>query len=120
LGRDYEDHDQARAALQAGEIKPLRQVLDKVDAQFSGQMLEAELEHKHGLWVYEIKVLAPDGSIMKLYYDAAALELVRVKGHGFKQWYRGDPKQRPAALDRWWSKEADHDHHNDDHHDHHD
>jgi hypothetical protein len=116
LGRDYEDHDQARAALQAGEIKPLRQVLEVVEQQFTGQMLEAELERKHDRWVYEIKMLAPDGSIMKLYYDAAALELVRAKGHGLKQWYCGDPDKRPKALDRWWGKGPDHDH-GDDHHD---
>jgi hypothetical protein len=63
-------------------------------------MLEAELERKHGRWLYEIKVLAPDGSIMKLYYDAAELELVRAKGHGLDQWYCGDPAKRPAALDQ--------------------
>lgn len=116
LGRDYEDHDKARAAVQAGEVKPLREVLEIVEAQFTGQMLEAELERKHGRWLYEIKVLAPDGSIMKLYYDASALDLVRAKGHGLDQWYCGDPDKRPAALDRVHRGGPHHDdaHHDDD------
>lgn len=98
MGRDFSDHDRARAALQAGEVRPLRVVLDLVERQFTGQMVEAELEEHKTRWVYEITMLAPDGSMMKLFYDAASLDLVHAKGHGLNRWYCGDPSKRPAAL----------------------
>lgn len=100
LGRDFEDHDQARAAVQAGQVVPLRDILAIAERDFDGQMLEAELEHDDDEpWCYELKMLAPDGSILKLYYDAARPQLLKAKGHGLLRWYKGDPNALPPALE---------------------
>jgi uncharacterized membrane protein YkoI len=64
------DHDRARRALEAGEILPLKTVLEKVDRDSPGQVMEVELERDKGRWVYEIKVLRPGGSLVKLRVDA--------------------------------------------------
>lgn len=85
------DHERARAALRAGEVMPLRQVLGIVHDQFRGDMVEAELERKGPFWVYEITVLTPGGTVLKLYYDAAQGDLLRAKGHNLQSWYRGNP-----------------------------
>ncbi len=64
------DHDDARRAVLAGEILPLSAILAKVAAEFPGELIETELEGHHGRPVYEIKLLTPQGKVMKLLYDA--------------------------------------------------
>ena len=67
---DLSDHDRARQALEAGEILPLKTVLEKVDRDTPGQVMEVELERKHDRWMYEIKLLRSGGSLVKLLVDA--------------------------------------------------
>lgn len=92
---DQRDHDRARAALQAGEVKPLRDVMETAGGQFHGDMVEAELDRRGPFWIYEITLLAPDGSILKLYYDAATLALVKARGHDVERWFKGEPTDFP-------------------------
>ena len=79
---DEADHEQARQALAAGEILPLRQILDRVEKNHPGQILEVELEREHGGWVYEIKLLRPDGAVTKLELDARNGNLLQQKTRG--------------------------------------
>lgn len=67
---DKVDHDRARQAVQSGQVLPLRTVLERLEREAPGQVLEVELEHEHGQWVYEIKVLQADGRVVKLLLDA--------------------------------------------------
>lgn len=73
------DHDRARRALEEGRILPLGQILARAEAAYPGQLIEAELEDEHGKLVYELKVLAKDGRLLKLYYDAATGEVLKVR-----------------------------------------
>lgn len=68
--RDEHDHDRARRAVQAGEVLPLQEVLARLARRQPGQVLEVELEREDGRWVYEIKLLKPDGRRVKLQLDA--------------------------------------------------
>ncbi len=83
-GHDDDGHERARAALEAGEVVPLQEVLDAVNARFDGTLLEVELERSHGRWVYEIKLLTRPGSVVKLHYDARTKELLSAKGRGLE------------------------------------
>ncbi|MCE1172201.1 PepSY domain-containing protein [Azovibrio restrictus] len=74
---DEADHERARKALAAGEIMPLRQVLERVEKDYPGQVLEVELDREHGQWIYEIKLLRPDGAVSKLELDARDGTLLR-------------------------------------------
>jgi len=71
------DHDRAREALQAGQILPLRQVLDTVEREHPGQVMEVELERERGAWIYEIKLLRSDGALLKLEVDAHSGAVLR-------------------------------------------
>ena len=73
------DHDRARAALQSGEVMPLAALLEQVQRSHPGQVLELELEHEDGRWVYEIKLLANDGQLLKLDVDARTAQVLKVK-----------------------------------------
>ena len=76
--REERSQDRARAAVESGQILPLQTVLQRVAISHPGQVLEVELEREHGLWVYELKVLRPGGSLFKLELDArTALPLNR-------------------------------------------
>ena len=64
------DHNQAHAAVQAGEILPLPALLERVAREHPGNVLEVELEQRRERWVYELKLLQNDGTLVKLYVDA--------------------------------------------------
>lgn len=68
--RDARDHDRARRALEAGEILPLRTILERVSVEYPGRVIEVELEREDGRWVYEIKLLRAGGSLVRLEVDA--------------------------------------------------
>lgn len=75
-----DDHDRARRAVQAGEVLPLKTILDAVARDFPGDVVETELEEDHGQQTYEIKLIAPDGQMMKIIYDAHDGSVLKVKG----------------------------------------
>ncbi len=73
------DHDRARQALAAGEVLPLRTILDRVEREYPGQVLEVELERDGGRWVYEIRTLRSGGALVKLKVDARDGSVLGVK-----------------------------------------
>lgn len=79
---DDSDQDRARRAVEAGEIRPLRDILAAAQTAYGGQFIEAELEHRGERWIYEIKLITGDGHLAKLHYDARDGTLLdaRVKG----------------------------------------
>lgn len=76
---DESDHEMARRALREGKVMPLRAVLDKVEKEFKGQVLEVELEHDDGRFIYEIKMLGDQGMLSKLKVDAATGQILKIK-----------------------------------------
>lgn len=85
LHADDDDHERARRALEAGEILPLRVVLDRVAVEYPGEVLEVELEREDGIWVYEIKLLSRDGGMLELELDAREASVLEVKGRKGKR-----------------------------------
>ncbi len=72
------DHDEARRLKEAGAILPLEQVLAKArEAHSGGRVIEAELEHKRGRYIYEIKLVDEQDRVLKLKYDARSGELIK-------------------------------------------
>lgn len=77
---DTHDHDRARQALESGEILPLRTILERVERDYPGQVMEVELDREDGRWRYEIKLLRRDGALVKLVLDARDGRPLRIKG----------------------------------------
>lgn len=71
---DEEDHERARKALEAGEVLPLKTILERVERAYPGQVMDVELEREPGRrgerWIYEIKILRTGGALVKLKVDA--------------------------------------------------
>lgn len=79
-GHGHDDeHDWVRRSVLAGEIMPLSRILDRVERDFGGELIETELEERHGRPVYEIKLIDRDGRMRKLIYDAADGTLLKNK-----------------------------------------
>lgn len=74
------DHEHARKSLEAGEILPLRTVIEKVERDYPGQIIEVELEREAGRWVYKIKLLRANGALVKMKLDAGDATLLGIKG----------------------------------------
>lgn len=69
-GSDRNDHDRARQAVAAGLVLPLPVVLERLQKEVPGQVLEVELEREREAWIYEIKLLTPAGQLSKIKLDA--------------------------------------------------
>jgi uncharacterized membrane protein YkoI len=74
------DHERARAALAAGEIRPLADLLAEVEKRWIGQVIDTELERDDGRWIYELKLLPPSGRLYELKLDARTGALIRSRG----------------------------------------
>lgn len=82
---DSDDHNRARQALEAGEILPLRTVLEKLASEMPGQVMEVELERRAERWIYEIRLLRPGGALIKLKVDARDAAIIAGREQGAKR-----------------------------------
>lgn len=71
-----QDHDRARRAIEQGEILPLAEIFARARARFPGRVLETELDREHGLWVYELKILDPQGRLFEVSVDARSGDIL--------------------------------------------
>lgn len=74
--RDRGDHERAREAVMSGQILPLSTVLQRLEREQAGQVLEIELEPSADRWVYEVKLLQPGGQLLRLEVDATTGEVI--------------------------------------------
>lgn len=69
-GRRGDDQEQARAALQRGEVLPIARILALVAQYLPGDVIEVKLEQRRDRLRYEIKVLTQTGRVRELMLDA--------------------------------------------------
>ncbi|WP_353860085.1 PepSY domain-containing protein [Azospirillum formosense] len=78
------DHERAREAFRSGRALPLEAILARAQADFPGDILDVEFKDEDGQIVYEIKTITAEGRVLKLKYDAATGDLLRVRGRNGK------------------------------------
>jgi uncharacterized membrane protein YkoI len=69
--------DRVRALVERGEILRLEEILKRNEARLGGRIIEIEIERKRGTYLYEIKVLLPDGRYREVKIDARTGRLLR-------------------------------------------
>jgi uncharacterized membrane protein YkoI len=74
---DRLDHDEIKQLREAGQILPMSKVMASAQTVQPGQLVEAELEREDGAYLYEIEILAADGTVHKLELDAATGEVLK-------------------------------------------
>lgn len=66
------EHDAVRRAVEAGEIRPLAEILATVQARHPGRILDVEIDRtRDGRRVYDIELLDADGRKLEISVDAA-------------------------------------------------
>ena len=65
------DYEIARDAVARGEILPLAQVLQQIQRDYPGRVIEVELDDDDDLLIYEIEMITPDGRYVEIEVDAA-------------------------------------------------
>lgn len=79
MARDL-DQDEALRLRQQGVILPLEQLLQQAMDRYPGaKLLEAELEEKHDLYIYEVELLTPEGIVRELDINASTGVLLKDK-----------------------------------------
>ncbi|MBC2691490.1 MULTISPECIES: PepSY domain-containing protein [Pseudomonas] len=79
VARDL-DQDEALRLRQQGVILPLEQLLQQALDRYPGaKLLEAELEEKHDVYIYEVELLTPQGVVRELDLDARTGRLLKDK-----------------------------------------
>jgi len=73
--------DDARMLREAGDIKPLVEIINENPELRDARILEADLEHERGRYVYEIEYLDDSGAHRESYIDAETGEVLERK-HG--------------------------------------
>lgn len=82
LPGDFEgaiDQDGARQAVKRGDAAPFARIFAKVGPQIRGEIVGQKLEQHRGVWVYEFRVVAPDGHVQFLHFDAKTGRPFQVK-----------------------------------------
>jgi uncharacterized membrane protein YkoI len=64
------DQDGARAAVKRGDAAPFLDILRKVRPRIQGEIVGQKLEQHQGVWLYELRIIAPDGHMHYTHFDA--------------------------------------------------
>jgi len=79
MARDL-DQDEALRLRQQGVILPLEHVVKQALDRYPGsRLLEAELEEKHDVYIYEVELLTTEGVVRELDLDATTGQLLKDK-----------------------------------------
>jgi uncharacterized membrane protein YkoI len=66
------EHDQARALVEAGIIRPLPEIVAGLGSSLGGRIIEVSLDLEDGRWVYELTLLAEGGQVLEVDVDAVS------------------------------------------------
>lgn len=77
--RADDDHEIARRAVERGELLPLASILKQAEQVYPGRVLEVDLEHEGGRYLYEIEILLTDGRVVELKYEGKTGKLLETE-----------------------------------------
>lgn len=74
-----EDHEEARGALERGEVMPLSEVLAALRPRIDGDIVSTDFEREDGGWSYEIKYIDRTGRMVELHVDARTARVLKAE-----------------------------------------
>lgn len=74
-------YEQAREAVRRGDALPLHRVRAYLRRVAPGKIVATEYEYEFDRWVYEFKIVDPQGRLRKVHLDARTGELVKVSDY---------------------------------------
>ncbi|MBS7348853.1 MAG: PepSY domain-containing protein [Comamonas sp.] len=79
LAHADDDHERARRALEHGKVLPLRSLLTQLERQYGGEVVKVDFEDDDGGYVYEIRLVRPQGQVLELEVDAVTGRVLDVE-----------------------------------------
>jgi uncharacterized membrane protein YkoI len=73
------DHDDARHAVERGDIRPLAEILTAVRGKLPGDVVRVEIEQRNGHWRYEFRTIDAQGRLFDVLVDARTGEVERIR-----------------------------------------
>ncbi len=70
------DQDEARAAVERRDIRPLNQILADLRKKLPGEIVKVTLEREGGAWLYEFRLVDPEGRVRNVSVNAATGAIV--------------------------------------------
>lgn len=75
---DKLDYREAKQLREQGKILSLQEILQQVEKEHPGQVIESELERENGSYIYELEILADkDNRVIKLEVDATSGKVLK-------------------------------------------
>jgi uncharacterized membrane protein YkoI len=71
-----DDQEQARQAVESGEIRPLDEILAAARKAVPGEVVKLDLKRDDGRWLYKLKILSPEGKRREVKVDAKSLAIL--------------------------------------------
>ena len=78
-GDDPERRDEVRRAVEAGEVLPLAQILERLRDKVSGDVTGIEIDREDGRWRYEFRVIERSGRVLEVHVDARTGNIERIE-----------------------------------------
>ena len=79
-------------AVSEGRVRPFHEVME-VASLLPVRVLRVDLGEEDGIWLYELKLIDSENSVIKVGYRADNLELVWHKGHHLERLCEPRPPQ---------------------------
>jgi uncharacterized membrane protein YkoI len=76
---DEHERDEMRHLVERGEIRPLSEILSVIREKLPGDVVGVEIERKNGRWLYEFRVVDPQGRLFEAHVDARSAAVERIK-----------------------------------------
>ncbi|MGD9668873.1 MAG: PepSY domain-containing protein [Hyphomicrobiaceae bacterium] len=73
------ERDQARRAVQRGEIRSLEDILASLRGKLPGEIAGVDIEREDGRWLYEFRVIDTNGNLFEVYVDPRTGTIERTK-----------------------------------------
>lgn len=73
---DAHPYDKARRAVERGDALPITEVIQRLRSEVQGEIMTVEYEFEFQHWVYEFKVLDPQGRLKRVHIDAGTGEMI--------------------------------------------
>ncbi|WAG15890.1 hypothetical protein NRZ29_01365 [Aeromonas hydrophila] len=79
-------------AVSEGRVRPFHEVME-VASRLPVRVLRVDLGEEDGIWLYELKLIDSENSVIKVGYRADNLEMVWLKGHHLERLF--EPRSPP-------------------------
>ena len=82
--RADDDWSELHREVEAGRIMSLSSVLNQLEEDYIGQVVEVEFERDDGQVIYEIEMIGPDGQVVEFEVDAVSGQLIGIEGSNIR------------------------------------